>query len=669
MKKTVLLLPLLASLCYYTSWGQVDSNLVDSLMNLYVDSFDTTGIVFYKSGTVETGEPFTTYSSYFLGSSDHSMLLADQWTDEILGYEHYYYELHYKGYRVEAMAFTEHVDNGYIKYANGKLTELNIDLNTASLLTEAEAFYGLLDALEYEADIEWAWENPDWEQQARTLSKDSSATYNPLAQGELLWAVDNLSDLTYENDPSRFQLCWKFELTAIVNHSVIQYYVDAITGEIYKERNAMHQARGTAITHNYGIRDIETTLKGWPFSKYQLLAEIGSNSYETRDGNDNVSIWKDCDKVKDGDNTWTDIPNRDAYTVHSLVGLIWEYMEDQLDWTGTSDGKKADLIYLIANSKHPILGGSSIPGGSWLIHLSDSETGISSPEGDLETIAHEYGHIIMENRGRLGTGFEPGALHESFCDILAILIEEEVKSSTNWVAFENSSTLINRRSFIDPNSAGAHYTNPQCTTKAIGQPDTYKGTYWHPSSTYCDAGGIHVNCAVSNHWFYLLVNGGNGINDKNTTYNVTGIGIDKARTIFFQTFMNNLQVGSSFMDCRNLSIQTTIDLYGKCSNEYKQVVNTWNAVNIGDKHNCVSNGQTNLKEVDLSIYPNPANNMVHLIYPFNKKTTIEMFNLQGRRLIIKENIRRLDLSYLPKGAYILRLTSASYTTNLNLIKQ
>lgn len=669
MKKTVILLPLLTSLCYYTSWGQVDSNLVDSLMNLYIDSFDTTGIVFYKSGTVEPGEPFTTYSSYFLGSDAHSMVLADQWTDEILGYKHYYYELHYKGYRVEAMAFTEHVDNNYIKYANGKLTELNIDLSNVSLLTESAAFYGLLDALEYEADIEWAWENPDWEQQARNLSKDSNATYNPLGQGELLWAIDNLHDLKYENDPSRFQLCWKFELTAIVNHSVTRYYVDAVTGEIYKERNAMHQARGTAITHNYGIRDIETTLKGWPFSKYQLLAEIGSNSYETRDGGGNVSLWQDSDKVKDGDNTWTDISTRDAYTVHSLMGAIWEYMEDKLDWTGTSDGKKSDLIYLIANSKHPVLGGTSTPGGAWLIHLSDSENGIDNPERDLETIAHEYGHIIMENRGKLGTGFEPGALHESFCDILAILIEEEVKSTTNWIAFENSSNLINRRSLIDPNSAGTHYTNPQCTTKALGQPDTYKGTHWHPSTTYCDAGGIHVNCAVPNHWFYLLVNGGTGTNDKNTTYNVSGIGIDKARSIFFHTFMNNLQVGSSFMDCRNLSIQTTIDLYGKCSNEYKQVMNAWNEVNVGDRHSCLPNGRMIHHVADVGLYPNPAKGIIHFIYSSNTPVVVELYDLRGRSLFLDENIRSLDISFLPEGAYILRFTSDHFSTHINLIKR
>lgn len=595
MKYFIFLSGIALSLQSNIVFSQVDPDMVDSLMDKYIDSFDSTGIVFYKPNTVAPGDPFSIYSSYFLSSGDHTMILKDQWTDEIAGYDHYYYELHYKGYRVEAMDFTEHAANGSIKYAHGKLAELFEDPAAWDLLTEAQAFSGLLAYLEYEADIEWAWENPSWEQQARTLSQDSNATYDPLGQSELLWAVDNLHELDYQNDPSRFQLCWKFELTTIAPHTVVQYYVHAVTGDIYKEQNGMFEARGTAITHNYGVMDIETTQKGWPVKKYQLIAKIGSNSYETRDGDDTEYEWSKVDVIKDGDNLWTDIPNRDAYTVQALVGAIWTYMEDHLSWTGISDGRNSDHLHCITNTGLTRNRTLTVPvnGNGWLIHLSDKENGITDPERDLETIAHEYAHTIMISRGKLGLGFETGALHESFCDILAVLIEDEVKVNTDWVAFEYSSSLIKRRSLIAPKSAGVHYTNAQCTTKALGQPNTYKGDYWHASSWHCDAGGIHVNCGVPNHWFYLLVNGGSGTNDKNKAYSVNGIGVEKARAIFFQTFINSLQAGSSFMDCRNLSIQTAIDLYGKCSEEYKQVMNAWYAVNVGNAHTCNSNGSLN----------------------------------------------------------------------------
>lgn len=599
------------------TFGQIHPRVVDSLMNLYIDSFDSSGIVFYKPGTVAPGDPFSIYGNYFLGSSDHSMVLKDQWTDDIVGYDHYYYELHYKGYRVEAMDYIEHVSNGSIAYANGKLTELSSDLNSGETLSEAEAFSGLMYFLEYEGDVEWAWESAAWEQQARTLSKDSSATYHPLGQGELLWAINNLSELTYQNDPSRFELCWKFTITSIDPHTVVHYYVNAITGDIFKEQSGMFEAHGTAITYNYGVMDIETTQKGWPVKKYQLVAEIDSHSYETRDGRDTEFEWADTDIIKDSDNLWNDMPNRDAYTVHALLGAIWDYMESNFSWTGMSNKRRNDHLHCISNSGLSRNRTLTVPanGNGWLIHLSDKENGITNPERDLETIAHEYAHTVMGSGGRLGLGFEPGALHESFCDILAVLVEDEVKINTDWVAFEYSSSLAKRRSLIAPKSAGVHYSNPQCTTKVLGQPDTYKGDYWHASSWHCDAGGIHVNCGVPNHWFYLLANGGSGTNDKNESYLVTGIGIEKAQAIFFQTFTSSLVVGSSFMDCRNLTIQTAIDLYGKCSEEYKQVLNAWYAVNVGDTHTCNINGLFITSHSSTNIFPNPATNILMLTYP------------------------------------------------------
>ena len=114
------------------------------------------------------------------------------------------------------------------------------------------------------------------------------------------------------------------------------------------------------------------------------------------------------------------------------------------------------------------------------------------------------------------------------------------------------------------------------------QPDTYGGTYWeNPTNINEDNGGVHVNSGVMNYWFYLLVNGGTGINDNDESYNIQGIGFQKAQHIVYDALMEHLDEESDFADAREATILATTDLYGENSNEHKQVANAWHAVGVG----------------------------------------------------------------------------------------
>ena len=72
---------------------------------------------------------------------------------------------------------------------------------------------------------------------------------------------------------------------------------------------------------------------------------------------------------------------------------------------------------------------------------------------------------------------------------------------------------------------------------AFRDPDTYLGAYWISGEN--DNGGIHTNSGVQNHWFYLLAEGGSGTNDMNNTYQVAGIGLEKAARIAYRTLTRN----------------------------------------------------------------------------------------------------------------------------------
>ena len=59
----------------------------------------------------------------------------------------------------------------------------------------------------------------------------------------------------------------------------------------------------------------------------------------------------------------------------------------------------------------------------------------------------------------------------------------------------------------------------------------------------------HVNGSVQNRWFYLITDGGTGTNSELTTnqdYNITGLGIEKARRIVYRTLTTYLTAASDY---------------------------------------------------------------------------------------------------------------------------
>jgi hypothetical protein len=58
---------------------------------------------------------------------------------------------------------------------------------------------------------------------------------------------------------------------------------------------------------------------------------------------------------------------------------------------------------------------------------------------------------------------------------------------------------------------------------------------------------------------------------------------------------------------------------------------------------------------DVVMYPNPAS---EIVYFSEKVSEINVFSLQGQRMVSARNSNSLDVSMLPKGLYIVRLKKA-----------
>lgn len=189
-------------------------------------------------------------------------------------------------------------------------------------------------------------------------------------------------------------------------------------------------------------------------------------------------------------------------------------------------------------------------------------TGNTIPLVSIDIVSHELTHGVTQYTANLIYQDEYGALNESFSDVFGTAVEfYTLGASANWFMGEGGARL---RSMSNP--------------KQYGQPDTYLGQNWYIGTA--DGGGVHTNSGVQNHWYYLLSEGGNGVNDNGYSYNVTGIGLDNASKIAYRSLANYLIPTSQYFDARLGSIYAAQDLFGQGSPEFQSVVEAWNAVGV-----------------------------------------------------------------------------------------
>ncbi len=207
----------------------------------------------------------------------------------------------------------------------------------------------------------------------------------------------------------------------------------------------------------------------------------------------------------------------------------------------------------------------------------------------LDIVAHEITHGITQYSAALIYKYEAGALNESFSDIFGEVVENHAVGSNDWLMgseiFVNGGAI---RSLSDPN--------------ILDDPDTYMGNHFYIGGS--DHGGVHTNSGVQNYWFYLLSEGGQGINDHGESFIVDALGIEKAAAIAYRNLTTYLGTYSNFYDARTGSIQSAIDLYGNQSPEVIAVTNAWHAVGVGTSYHITQCFSGDLKvEIHFDNYP------------------------------------------------------------------
>jgi len=277
----------------------------------------------------------------------------------------------------------------------------------------------------------------------------------------------------------------------------------------------------------------------------------------------------------DADNYW----DQDGISVsaHYNVGLVYDFYYLYLGRSGMNGNNMKTNIFT-----HSSLGGYS-DNASWNgVNLNFYVSGNQRAQyaAALDVVGHEFSHGVTDYASDLIYEFQPGALNESFSDIIGHAVEFSWQLTgtgiyyAEWLngedAFPSYDYGISRgyvRSAEDPN----RYSQ---TRWSLGPDPCHLSQYYNLPFSY-DRGGVHVNCTIYPHAFCLLAAGGT---NRISGLSVSGIGLDSATKIYYRAWVYYLTKRSQFIDAANAILQSAHDLYGGSSNEYAQTIRSMQAI-------------------------------------------------------------------------------------------
>ncbi len=544
--------------------------------------------VFPKFINLENNQKFTVnkaenlLKTTYQTSNDVDFIEIRNFSDQI-GMQHIKYQAYYKGIPITFAYFYVHATGNQIKSLNGDYFDVeNIDVNP--VLPPEAALQSALNKINAE---EYLWENP---QEAALMNYEKPV-------GKLVI----LPDFQHKNSKTQApaKLAYKFDIYATKPVSRAYVYVDAHNGQVIYQDAIIHHAvaDGTGDTRYSGTKSIKTDSYN---GSYRLRDYSRGNGIETYNMHEGTN-YNNATDFTDNDNNWSaaeyDNAAKDnaALDAHYGAQMTYDYWMTKHNRNSFDDNGAAIKSYVHYDHDYD----NAYWNGSVMTYGDGSDTYFDALTS-LDVAGHEIGHAVCSYTADLTYSNESGALNEGFSDIWGASIEYFAEpNKQTWLIGED----IERRS-------GHAALRSMSDPKSEGQPDTYHGTNWYSGSS--DNGGVHTNSGVLNYWYYLVSVGGSGTNDNNDSYNVTGIGIDKAGKIAYRTESVYLTSSSDYADARTYSIQAAKDLYGAGSAEEQTVTNAWYAVGIGAPYGvlayCASKGNSVSDEYIQKVELNTINN-------------------------------------------------------------
>lgn len=205
----------------------------------------------------------------------------------------------------------------------------------------------------------------------------------------------------------------------------------------------------------------------------------------------------------------------------------------------------------------------------------------------LDVTSHELTHGVVQHTAGLVYRGQSGALNEATSDILG-------ETACFWAGSPEGDWKLGTKIYTPniPGDALRYMYDPRADrnpTTGIYSRDWYPD-YWVTNS---DNGGVHINSGIANLFYFLLTQGGwhphhnTVINNKYIpTIFVPGIGIEKARRIWYRALTVYMGPYTNYPGARVATALAARDFFGLCSPEYVAVQRGWDAVGVPGNWNC-----------------------------------------------------------------------------------
>jgi len=350
-------------------------------------------------------------------------------------------------------------------------------------------------------------------------------------------------DAAYPNFSGNYQLAYK---VAAITQDDLPFdediYINANTGKLINHFSNIHvhNVPGVVKTKYYGEQNV-------------TIDSLNPNDYYLRDlsrGDGVITLNNELSVFRNNSNYW-DLENEEqdevACDLHYCASSFYDLMYDHFGWSGI-DGEGSELV-TVAH-----VGGKFLVNAFWdgtRARFGNGDCDRYQPLTTLDIVGHEFAHGLTDHTSDLIYRNESGALNESMSDIFGKALEYYYDN-------ENFNWLIGDRIRLNED---VNVIRSMSNPIERNDPKFYKGEFWWTSTG--DNGGVHSNSGVLNHWFYLLVNGGMGVNEIGEDYNISALSFDDALQIVFNMQRSYLTENSNYYDALIAAVESAKDLFGE----------------------------------------------------------------------------------------------------------
>jgi bacillolysin len=436
-----------------------------------------------------------------------------------------------------------------------------------------------------------------------TLTQDEAkAAVERIGGAEL--GPDRLPELVILPTENAFRLVWVGEIATIADS--LRIFLDANTGAIVQTYSIrQHQGRTVNVGHGIGVLQDTKKVSSSPFAGTFVASDPlrppTLNTYNMQSNLGRVLQFLNgivqlipSDLGSDSDNDWTDGAVVDA---HVYAGFTYDYYFKRFGRRGL-DNNNIRILSLV----HPVsrdafftasldvigtfyinafyagsgvmVYGEGLPPGVFLSTLQR----VNYLAGALDVVGHELTHGVTQYSSNLEPINEPGALNESFSDMMGTSIEFFYQPAGS--GSRQADYLIGEDVFTPVLPGGLAGIRSMENPGLFGQPDHYSKRVILPPTPENDDGGVHINNGIPNQAFYLAIEGGTNRTSGIRVQGVGGANREQIEKVYYRAFVQLMPSNATFSMARAITLQAAQDLYGVNSPPYNAVRDGWTAVGV-----------------------------------------------------------------------------------------